>query len=305
MQNALPTPSAASLERVTGTTKLSGHCTGSPPSVDSTCLGRFGRFRVQQLLGSGGAGTVLLAQDPKRDRLVALKVLNPELATDPRARRRFLREAKIAMSLHHPHVVSTYEVDRNPELPCIISEYMAGGSLQQLIDRQGPLSVTTTIDYGVQIARGLEAIHSKGLVHSDIKPLNILLDEEAGMVKISDFGLARVVDAQASSEHRTVVATPQYASPEQVQGYRIDRRSDLYSMGGVLYAMCTARPPVPGESTVAIIRKVCNSEPRPISELNPAVPAWLNGVIAKLMAKNRSSRYSTAAEVERVLTSHQ
>lgn len=274
------------------------------PSTDPAFLGRVGRFQVIQLLGSGGTGTVLLAKDPRRNRQVALKVLNPEIANNAAARRRFLREGRIAMSLRHPNVVSTHEIDCNPDHPCIISEFMAGGSLQRLLDQQGPLPLQATIDYGVQMARGLEAIHTKGLVHSDIKPLNILLDTFQHTVKISDFGLARIVAAQRRVEHSTVIATPQYASPEQVQGFRIDRRSDVYSMGGVMYAMCTARPPFFGSSTVAIMRQVCNAQPLPIREINGQIPEWLCQVISKMMSRNRLSRYASAAEVEQVLVSY-
>lgn len=271
------------------------------PIADPNCLGTLDHYRVMKRLGGGGMGAVYLAEDPARGRRVAIKVLRPELADHPRLRRAFLREGRIAMSVHHPNVVATHAVHRNPGGPYVVSDYMAGGSLQQRIERDGPLDVFTVCDYGIQISRGLQAIHQKGLVHSDIKPLNILLDRSERVVKISDFGLARVVTAQGDIGEQTVFATPEYASPEQLQGFEIDRRSDLFSLGSVLYAMCTTRPPFEDESTVALIRKVCNDQPRPIQDLNAQTPDSLVKVIDQLLSKYPSLRYPNAVDVERDL----
>ncbi len=267
------------------------------PSPDSDCLGTLGRFRVIEVIGRGGAGTVVLADDRSRGRRVALKVLDRGLASADSARRAFLREGRIARSIHHPNVLATHGVLEIGGTPVIVSDYMAGGSLQDRLDREGPMPASAVCYFGAQIALGLEAIHAKGLVHGDIKPSNVLLDRLGRALKISDFGLARVLGPSGKAKQRTVMATPQYASPEQLRGDPIDCRSDLFSLGGVLYAMCTGEPPFPGTSTPAIVRSVCRDRPDPISRKSPKTPSWLVAVIDKLLEKEPGDRFQTAHEV--------
>ncbi|MCG8585503.1 MAG: serine/threonine protein kinase [Pirellulales bacterium] len=279
----------------------SGDLSFLSPVADGEGLGNIDGYRALSVLGAGGMGTVLLAVDTETQERVALKVLHPHLAASKNARRRFIREGTIAMSIHDDNVLGVYFLGSDHDPHYIATEYMSGGSLQDCLDRDGPLEAARVRELGVQVARGLAAVHAMGLVHSDLKPSNILLDEARATVKISDFGLARVIDAKGSAKQRSVFATPAFASPEQVRGQRIDARSDLFSLGSVLYAMCTARPPFPGESSVTVTRELCNRSPRPLEELNPSTPSWLVAIINKLMKKSPASRYQTAEEVAAAL----
>ena len=198
------------------------------------------------------------------------------------------------MSVHHPNVVATHAIDRATVRPFIVSNYMAGGSLQEKLDSDGPLSLDLICRFGVQISRGLDSVHSRGLVHGDIKPSNILLDQPHRIAKICDFGLARVVGGTGTAAQPVVIATPKFASPEQVQGYPIDHRSDLFSTGSVIYAMCTGFPPVPGDDVFAIVRELCDGKARPIQELNPAIPSWLVEIVNKLRARQPNHRFQSA-----------
>ena len=170
--------------------------------------------------------------------------------------------------------------------------------------RQGPLEVKEVLRIGLQAAQALATAHAQGLVHRDIKPANILLENGIERVRITDFGLARAVDDGAVSQSGVVAGTPQYMAPEQARGEPVSPRADLFSLGGVLYAMCTGQPPFKGSNSLSILKLVCEANPRPIQESNRDVPAWLVEVIGKLMAKASDHRYQTAAEVAEVLQHH-
>ncbi len=271
------------------------------PSDKLDCLGTLGPYEISDVVGHGGAGVVLKGYDPKLSRFVALKVLAPEFAANATARKRFLREGQAAAAISHPHVVTIHAIDDTAPLPFIVMEYISGESLQSRIDRVGAFELPEILRIGKQAAIGLAAAHAEGLIHRDIKPANILLENGISRVKITDFGLARAVDDVGMTGTGFVPGTPQYMSPEQAQGKPVDHRSDLFSLGCVLYAMCTGRSPFRGDSTVAIIRRVCDDTPLKIQEINPEVPGWLCEVIDKLLEKSPDARFQSALNVAKVL----
>lgn len=266
------------------------------PADKAGCIGRLGYYEVIDVIGRGGMGIVFRALDPRLNRIVAIKVLAPELAANPLARRRFLREAQAAAAVSHPHVVTIHAVDE-AKLPYLVMECIVGQSLQQKLDQVGPLRLTEILRIGSQIAEGLAAAHRQGLIHRDIKPANILLENGVERVKITDFGLARAADDAAITRTGEVSGTPQYMSPEQAHGDKVDPRSDLFSLGCVLYAMCTGRSPFRADSVAAAIRRVCDDTPRPIAEINAEIPAWLIHLVDILLAKRPEDRFQTADEV--------
>jgi serine/threonine protein kinase/lipoprotein NlpI len=266
-------------------------------SNDPTSLGRVDHYEVLRLVGRGGMGFVLKAKDPSLSRIVAIKFLAPLLAADATARRRFEREARAAAAVCHEHVVSIHSVAQANGSPYLVMQYVAGQSLQHKLDRSGPLELKEVLRIGMQTAAGLSAAHAQGLVHRDIKPSNILLENSVERVKIVDFGLARSLDDLTLSEKGVVAGTPSYMSPEQAQGEPVDERSDLFSLGSVLYAMCTGRAPFKAESAMAILRKVADKDPQPIRQINPEIPPWLEAITARLMSKNPSDRFQTASAV--------
>jgi serine/threonine protein kinase len=206
---------------------------------------------------------VLKAHKSRLNRVVALKVLMPALAGSDLARRRFFREAQAAAAVRHDHVVTIHAVDEAAGLPYLVMQLVPGQSLQQKLDRDGPLPLGETLRIGMQIASGLAAAHAQGLVHRDIKPANVLL-EHGSRVKITDFGLARALDDASLSTSGTIAGTPYYMSPEQARGETVGHGTDLFSLGSVRYAMCTGRPPFQADTTVAVLQKVSDDQPRPI-----------------------------------------
>jgi serine/threonine protein kinase len=206
------------------------------------------------------------------------------------------------MAIRHENVVTTHEVVDALEPPILVMEYVRGGSLQHQIDQHGPPPIPEVARIGREVARGLAAIHERRLVHTDLKPANILMDETSGRTKLSDFGLSRVVAPHGRAKRQLVVTgTPSYMSPEQAQGFPLDPRSDLHSLGAVLYAACTGDPPFPGDSTVAVLRDVCGREPAPVQSLRPEVPDWLADLVRELLAKTPSQRPARAEDdIERL-----
>lgn len=271
------------------------------PSEDPERLGRLGTYEVSGVVGAGGMGVVLKAFDPSLDRVVAIKILAPHLANNGTARRRFSREAKAAAAILHPNVIPIHSVFSDAALPFLVMAYIRGGSLQKRLDCEGPLSTVEILRIGSQVAAGLAAAHEQGLIHRDIKPENILLEEGVERVTLTDFGLARAVDDTSLTREGAIAGTPKYMSPEQARGESIDQRSDLFSLGSVLYTVCTGRPPFRAESSYGVMRKITDEQPTAILELNPDIPAWLLLVIEKLMAKKKASRFNSAVEVYELL----
>ncbi len=245
------------------------------PSDWPDSLGRLGSYEVKGVLGRGGMGVVLKAFDPALSRNVAIKVLSAPLATCGASRRRFLREAKAAAAVVHEHVVGVFAVVESEGLPFLVMEYVPGRTLQDRLDKFGPLSLPEVLRIGTQTAAGLAAAHAQGLVHRDVKPANILLENGVERVRLTDFGLARAAVDAALTHSGVVAGTPHYMAPEQASGEAVDHRADLFSLGSTLYAMCTGHPPFRAESPLVVLRRVCDDEPRPLRELNPEVPAWL------------------------------
>jgi hypothetical protein len=276
----------------------------SPPQKSGE-LGRLGRYEIREEVGRGGMGVVLKAFDPSLHRVVAIKVLAPHLATSGVARQRFLREARAAACVTHDHIVTIHAVDEANGLPYLVMQYVAGKSLQERLDRDGPpTDLAEIVRIGMQTASALAAAHGHGIVHRDVKPANILLEEGVQRVKITDFGLARAADDASLTQSGFVAGSPLYMAPEQARGEAIDHRADLFSLGSVLYTLCTGRPPFRASHALAVLRRVCEDTPRPIRETNPDVPEWLAAVVEKLMAKDPADRFQSAAEVAEVLGRH-
>lgn len=273
------------------------------PARRPDSLGRIGHYEVLEVLGRGGFGIVFRAFDETLQRVVAVKVLAPSMAATSPARKRFLREARHAGNVRHENVVQIHDISRDEErLPYLVMEFIPGETLQQRLDRTGPLEVAEILRISRQIATGLAAAHDMGLIHRDIKPSNILIDTgPQERVKITDFGLARAADDASISQSGVVAGTPMYMAPEQAKGDALDHRADLFSLGSVLYVMCTGRPPFRAESTLAVLKRVAEDDPRPIREIIPEVPEWLCRIIGKLHAKDPAERYQSAKEVAEVL----
>ncbi|GAA4453122.1 serine/threonine-protein kinase [Novipirellula rosea] len=274
-------------------------------SDHSGSLGRFGRFEIVEILGRGGMGIVMRGFDPALDRHCAVKVLAPELATSAPARKRFSREAKSAAAVVHPHVVPIQNVDEHDGLPYLVMPVVEGRSLQQRVEADGPLSVIETVRMAAQVADGLAAAHAQGLVHRDIKPANVLLENGVERVQITDFGLARAVDDASMTRSGVIAGTPQYMSPEQAHGDTIDHRSDLFSLGSVIYFMLTGRSPFRAETSMGVLNRICNDQPRSLRSINPDVPPWLDAIVTRLLAKAPGHRYDSAEEVADLLSKWQ
>ena len=266
-------------------------------------MGQLGDYEIIELIGQGGMGHVFRAWDTRLNREVALKVTSQDVGRNPQVAKRFLREARSAAAVKHDHVVTIYAIDHTYEPPLLAMELVDGETLQQRITREGPLPVTEIVRIGQQMAAGLAAAHSQGLIHRDVKPGNVLLEKGTGRAKITDFGLARATDNPELTQDGVILGTPQYMSPEQTRGEVVDHRSDLFSLGSVLYAMCTGQPAFQSETNVGTMHRVCHDTPTRIRDLNPQIPRWLQSIVDRLLDKEPGRRYQTSEELTAALTS--
>src|SRR6266508_1382510 len=257
------------------------------------------RYEIKRGIARGGMAQVYLARDQLLDRPVAIKVLFPEFARDPSFVERFRREAQAAANLSHPNIVAIYDWGQERGTYFIVMEYIEGRSLRELIHADGPLPPAQAAEIGAEIAEALAFAHRSGVVHCDIKPGNVLITE-AGRVKVTDFGIARATQGdtgEALTQTGAVMGTATYFSPEQAQGLPVDGRSDVYSLGVVLYEMVTGAPPFTGESPVAVAYKHVREDPEPPAARAPDLPPDLQHIILTAMAKDADSRYQTADEL--------
>jgi len=271
------------------------------PSEDPSLLGRIGGYDVLEIIGQGGMGIVLKGFDPELKRYVAIKALSPHLGNSSLARKRFAREAQAAAAVVNPHVIAIHQVQPNGRLPFLVMPLLGGESLAQRLQSRGRLELTEVLRIGMQAAVGLAAAHEQGLVHRDVKPANILLEKGVERAVLTDFGLARAADDMSMTRWGVIAGTPQYMSPEQARGENLDGRSDLFSLGCVLYEMASGVSPFKSSSTVAALRRVVDEKPQSLTSLNPELPGWFVEVIGRLLEKNPADRFESAKEVSELL----
>jgi eukaryotic-like serine/threonine-protein kinase len=262
-----------------------------------------GRYRLGSLLGVGGMARVYLASDRVLERQVAVKVLSPPYAQDPVFVERFRREARSAASLSHPNIVAVFDSGSDAGEHYLVMEYVAGQSLAELLADQGRLAPRRAAELGVEVCAALAAAHAQGLVHRDVKPANVLVGAE-GRVKVADFGIVKAAATVTLTGTGTVLGTAAYLSPEQAQGGPVDARSDLYSLGCVLYELVTGAPPFGSgadSSPVAVATRHLHQPPEPPSARNPQVDASLDAVVLTALAKDPARRCQSASELQAAL----
>ena len=271
------------------------------PSDEPNLLGRLGGYDVLEIIGRGGMGVVLKGFDRELKRCVAIKVLAPHLAQSSLAKKRFIREAQAAAAVVHPNVLAIHQVQPSGRLPFLVMPLVAGESLAQRLVVQGRLELKETLRIGMQAAAGLAAAHEQGLVHRDVKPANILLEKGIERAVLTDFGLARAADDVSMTRWGIIAGTPQYMSPEQARGEPLDGRSDLFSLGCVLYEMATGVSPFRADSTMATLRRLIDDPPPAMESLNPELPPWFVGIVERLLGKDPCRRFASAKEVSELL----
>lgn len=260
------------------------------PPTHPEMLGRIGRYEIESLLGHGGMGVVFRAHDSNLNRSVAVKVLAPQWAASPAARHRFAREAEAAASVAHENVIPIYNVDANAKLPYLVMRYIPGMTLQRWVLTHGPVNVGTILRVAGQLAEGLAAAHRRGLVHRDIKPGNVLVGENIERVWITDFGLARAADSVTLTQTGVIAGTPHYMSPEQARGETIDHRSDLFSLGCLLYFLCSCHPPFDADNTLAVLHKIVTEKPKPLTHWRDDLPPTFVRLVHSLLLRSVDRR---------------
>ena len=261
-------------------------------------IGRYiaGRYEMLEKVGNGGMATVYKAKDRVLNRFVAVKVLKEEFTTDEEFIRRFNIEAQSAAGLTHPNIVSVYDVGHEDEIHFIVMELIQGKTLKEIIKEEGTLPWKWSVNIAIQIASALEAAHKNNIVHRDIKPHNIIITED-GVAKVTDFGIAKAVSNSTITAFGTTIGSVHYFSPEHARGGFTDAKSDLYSLGIVMYEMLTGRVPFDADTPVSIALKHMQEKPVEPIKLNPTIPFALNQIIVKAMQKEPSARYQSATEM--------
>jgi hypothetical protein len=273
----------------------------APPEADGE-LGRLGKYRILKVLGHGGMGVVFLAEDPKLKRMVALKAMLPALAASATAGQRFLREAQAMAAVEHDHIVRIYQVDEERSVPFLAMELLKGEPLDKRLKREGKLPLPEAVRIGREIAEALAVAHATGLIHRDVKPANVWLEAPCGRVKILDFGLARAASQEGGlTQQGAIIGTPAYMSPELTRGEIVDARSDLFSLGVVLYRMLTGQQPFQGKDAVSTLLAVASDTPPPPARRNPATPQKLSDLVMRLLEKDPQRRPASAGEVAEAL----
>ena len=268
----------------------------SPPEQPGQ-LGTLGPYRILNILGMGGMGIVFKAEDPQLRRQIALKVIKPNFAEQDEAKQRFLREAQAVAALSHDNIIAIYQVGED-RVPFLAMPLLEGESLADRLEREGRLPLELTLQITCQIALGLDAAHKRGVIHRDIKPANIWLEEESNRVKLLDFGLARAADADMSlTATGTIAGTPEYMSPEQAAADEVDARSDLFSLGCVLYRLFRGATPFAGPTALSVLSALANRTPQPLHEIADGIPHELSELVMRLLEKDPDNRCQSAGEV--------
>jgi serine/threonine protein kinase/Tfp pilus assembly protein PilF len=256
-----------------------------------------GRYQIIEELGHGGMGKVYKAFDIKIQEKIAIKIIRPDIASDQKTITRFRNELKLARQITHRNICRMHDLGEDQDTHFITMEYVAGESLKKIIRMTGPLTIGTALDYSRQICDGLAEAHRLGVIHRDLKPQNILIDE-SGTAKIMDFGIARSLEAGSLTGEGMMVGTPEYMSPEQAEGKTADQRTDIYALGVILYEMVTGKRPFSGDTPISVALKHKSEIPRPPLELNAQIPGELNRLILKCLEKDKDKRYQTAKELQ-------
>jgi serine/threonine-protein kinase len=256
-----------------------------------------GRYQILKELGRGGMGIVFQAQDKQLNEQVAIKILSPLLSNDAEALERMRREVSAARRITHPNVIRTYDLSEVNGLHFVSMEYFAGANLKEHLKQTGPLSLMEAFNIASQICEGLQAAHSQGIVHRDLKSQNIILNS-TNQIKIIDFGLASIRQMQGMTATGMIMGTPEYMAPEQVAGKKVDERADIYSLGIILYELFTGRVPFTGDSAISVGFQQMKDDPVPPRQVNPQIPVEIEKVILKALQKDPLNRYRTVAELK-------
>lgn len=272
-----------------------------PTASHPELLARIGRYELEQLIGRGGMSLVFRARDTELHRVVAVKTLTLYLLPTAAARQRFIREGRAAALLAHPHIVPMYDVITESPVPALVMQYIAGPTLEQWIERQGPMSWQDALRIGAQLADALSAAHGEGLVHRDIKPSNVLLEADGARALLTDFGLVRAIDDATLTHSGMLAGTPHFMSPEQARGEEVDGRSDLFSLGSLLYFAMTGTPPFRGRESMAVLHSLCHSPHVPLCRVNREIPLEVSQLVDRLLAKHVRQRPASSREVREQL----
>jgi eukaryotic-like serine/threonine-protein kinase len=275
-------------------------------SKEFDSMEKLGRYELREIVGEGAMARVYKAYDPEIDRTLAVKLLKAQLADDDQYRLRFLREARAAGVLSHPNIVTIFDVGVDGKKPYIAMELIDGMTLGDLLRTDKHLSVKEIVEIGIQLARALDYAHKKGIIHRDIKPGNIMLVNETNAVKVADFGICRIDDPEGTEQNQQtqlgdVLGTPNYMSPEQVMGQKVDSRSDLFSVGVVMYKLLTDSLPFEGDSVISVAYKIAKSEAPPVQSIRPDIPLTLRRIVERALKKQPEKRFQTGEELAQAL----
>jgi len=266
-------------------------------SMDQGFVGQLDKYLVRRVVGAGGMGVVFEGWDKQLHRPIAIKAMHPHLASIAIAKQRFIREARAAAVVAHPNVVPIHSINDEFDPPYLVMPLIVSESLQARIERNGPLDVGSALRVASQIADGLAAAHSHGLIHRDVKPANILLELGTERALITNFGVVRVLDDAAMTTSGAISGTPEYMSPEQAMGHSVNFQSDLFSLGSVLYAVLSGRSAVRADSAIGVLRRIAEDKPRSLASINPHLPNWLISLVEWLHKKPHTKRPSTSMEL--------